>query len=149
MKIQQAKPKDAAAITALTLRSKDYWNYGSELIESWRKELTVTPEFIENNEVYNLIDEDKIIGFYIYSAENQLTVKLNFLFVEPNFIGQGYGKILVNDFLNRIKTTSYKSVIVDADPNAEPFYNRLGFQVVDQLPSSIEGRFLPIMELKL
>lgn len=149
MKIQKAKPTDANAITALTLRSKNYWNYGSELIESWREELTISADFIENNEVYKLIDKDELVGFYIYSIENQSTIRLDFLFIEPKFIGKGYGKILVNDFLNRIKTTTFKSVIVDADPNAEPFYNRLGFQVIGQLPSSIEGRFLPIMELKL
>jgi len=62
-------------------------------------------------------------------------IKLNYLFVEPDFIGKGYGKILLDDFMDRIKDSEYKRVILDADPNAEQFYSKYGFKVIGKLQS--------------
>jgi hypothetical protein len=38
---------------------------------------------------------------------------------------------------------------LDVDPHAEQFYFRNGFKVVGQLPTSIERRFLPVLEKDL
>lgn len=43
----------------------------------------------------------------------------------------------------------FKTVTLDAEPNAERFYLKFGFKTVDQLASSIPNRFLPVMELDL
>ena len=90
-----------------------------------------------------------MIGFYAYQPENETDIKLNYLFVEPKFIGKGYGKILMREFLKRIENSEFKRVILDADPHAEKFYSGIGFRVIGQLKSSIKDRFLPIMELEI
>ena len=90
-----------------------------------------------------------MIGFYAYQPENETDIKLNYLFVEPKFIGKGYGTILMKDFLKRIENSNFKRVILDADPHAEKFYSGIGFRVIGKLKSSIKDRFLPIMELKI
>jgi hypothetical protein len=36
-----------------------------------------------------------------------------------------------------------------ADPNAERFYEKMGFQVIGSKPTQDNARFLPIMELNL
>jgi len=46
-------------------------------------------------------------------------------------------------------TISFEYIYLDSDPNAEKFYQNLGFKVVGQLESSIKNRFLPIMELEI
>ncbi len=148
MNIERALSSDAKRITELTIQSKDYWNYGPKQIEEWRDELTITPEYINENQVYKLKITDKLIGFYAYRPENQKKVKLNFLFVEPEYIGKGYGKLLLSDFLKRIGK-KFEKVVLDADPNAEKFYRRMGFKVIGQLKSSIENRSLPIMEFRI
>ena len=149
MKINKAKSIDAYEITELTLRSKNYWNYGKEQIEAWREELTITPEYINKNQVFKIINENSLLGFYAYQPIDSKKVKLNYLFIEPKFIGQGLGKILMNDFLKRIEQNGFEKVTLDADPNAESFYQSFGFKVTGQLKSSIKDRFLPIMELNL
>jgi len=149
MKIEKANRTDANKITDLTIRSKDFWNYGAEQIAQWKDDLTITSEYIDKNEVFKLSIEKEIIGFYAFNSENKSTVKLNFLFLEPNFIGKGYGKILLNDFLKRMNETDYEKVTLDADPNAEQFYARVGFKVVGKLKSSIKDRYLPIMEKEI
>ncbi|HIC8807221.1 TPA: hypothetical protein ACW71U_001164 [Elizabethkingia anophelis] len=34
---------------------------------------------------------------------------------------------------------------MDADPYAEEFYQKFGFKTVENKPTKIEGRFLPVM----
>ncbi len=54
MKINKACKEDAIALTGLAIRSKSHWNYKQEQIEEWREELTITVEYIEDNQVYKL-----------------------------------------------------------------------------------------------
>jgi len=149
MKIENAHRNDAQEITELTVRSKNHWGYGLDQIERWREELTITPAYIDKNQVYKLVVDDEIFGFYAYRPENEKKIKLEFLFVIPNAIGKGYGKRLLKDFLKRLQNTQFESVTLDADPNAEEFYQQIGFNTVGKLESSIPGRFLPVMELKI
>ncbi|WP_394748539.1 GNAT family N-acetyltransferase [Spongiimicrobium salis] len=145
MRIEEANNTDAQKLTQLTIQSKSYWGYPARQIEEWKDELTITASYIATNEVYKIGDENNIMGFYAYEFINSQEVKLNFLFIDPAYIGKGLGKILMNDFLDRIAKDGYKSVTLDADPNAENFYAKQGFRVIGQLQSSIKDRFLPIM----
>ena len=149
MKIIKANTTDANTLTALTLRSKAYWGYTGDQIESWKDDLTISSGYISNNQAFKLVADDKLVGFYAFLPETNTKVALNFLFVTPEFIGKGFGKILMNDFLERIKKLQYKTVTLVADPNAEAFYKSAGFNVTEKLESSIEGRFLPVMEKEI
>ena len=71
-------------------------------------------------------------------------------FVDPNFHGRGVGATLMSTLLETCLSSGVKAVGLDADPNAEGIYNRLGFTTVGHSPSrSIPGRMLPRMELRL
>ena len=149
MKIEKADSTDARKLTALTIRSKDYWNYGAEQIKAWQNDLTVSETYILEKEVYKLTIKNDVIGYYSYVESNESEVKLENLFIEPKFIRKGFGKMLMNDFLERVKSTKFKRIVLEADPNAENFYKQIGFKVVGKLETSIKDRFLPIMEMKI
>jgi len=148
LKIEKAKNTDAHKLTELTIRSKSYWNYSKEQVKEWTPDLTITSEYIKQNQVYTLTHNNTIIGFYAFSSINESKVKLNFLFIDPKDIGIGYGKILINDFLKRLENTLFRIITLDADPNVEAFYSKYGFHTTDYLKSSIKDRFLPIMTKK-
>jgi len=149
MEIIKANITDGYALTILTLKSKAYWGYANDQIESWRDDLTIIRDYIDNNQVYKLLLEGKLVGFYAFLPESKTKVELNFMFVDSAYIGKGFGKILMNDFLDRLKLLQYKTVTLIADPNAELFYKRAGFNVIEKLESPIEGRFLPVMEIEI
>lgn len=149
MRIEPAKRTDAAQITELTLRSKAYWNYDAKHIEAWRDELTTTAKHIDEHNIYKLVDGDTLIGFYAYYFENKTEINLDNFFVAPEYIGQGFGKVLMLDFLKRIESTKAETIILVADPNAEKFYKHMGFKSVGKRESSIKGRFLPIMTMRI
>lgn len=91
--------------------------------------------------------DEKIIGYYSFFHESENTLKLDNLFVLPEFIGKGFGKILMNDFFIRLKNIDVEKVVLNSEPNAEEFYKKFGFVKVGQIETSIKDRYLPIMEL--
>ena len=150
MKIEKANSDDYEILTEITKLSKAFWGYSEEQMAQWNDALTITNEYIQTNFTYKLIKENQVIGYYSYFITESTTVKLDNLFVLPTYIGKGLGNYLMNDFLNRIKENrDIKKVILDADPNAENFYKKFGFITIGKIETSIENRFLPIMELKL
>ncbi|MFD1604282.1 GNAT family N-acetyltransferase [Flavobacterium artemisiae] len=149
MNIQKANIEDHIRLTEITKKSKAYWGYSEEQILAWDNQLTITQDYIEKNPVFNLVDETKIIGYYSYLKLENNQVKLDNLFVLPEYIGKGFGSFLMNDFLERIRNEKYEKVILDSEPNAEQFYQKIGFIKIGEFETSIKNRFMPIMEMKL
>ncbi len=79
----------------------------------------MTVDFIQQNHVFKLVKNIRLIEFYAFQSLNETDIELNFLFMEPEFIRLGYGKLLMNDFFRRIEKTEFKRVRVEADPNAK------------------------------
>ncbi|KAF2335630.1 GNAT family N-acetyltransferase [Flavobacterium daemonense] len=149
MIIQKANITDNEILTAITKKSKAYWGYSVEQIQKWDKNLTISQDYIRNNNTFKLIDNDLIIGYYSYIFENENTVKLDNLFILPKYIGKGFGKYLLLDFLNRMNEQKIEKIILDSEPNAESFYSKMGFVKIGEFETSIKNRFMPIMEMKL
>lgn len=150
MKVENANSDDHEMLSEITKLSKAFWGYSEEQMAQWNDVLTITKEYIQTNFAYKLINESQVIGYYSYFNTEKDIVKLDNLFVLPEYIGKGYGNYLMDDFLNRIKENhDIRKVTLDADPNAEKFYQKFGFETIGQLETSIKNRFLPIMELKL
>ncbi|CAD7816507.1 hypothetical protein CHRY9390_03183 [Chryseobacterium aquaeductus] len=149
VEIIQANTDDHKILTDITKKSKAYWGYSEQQMNEWSDLLTVSSEYIQNNKVFKLIVNESIVGYFSYmNIENNL-VRLDNLFVLPEYIGKGYGKLLLNHFILNIRQSGITRIILDADPNAEKFYESFGFIKTGQIKTSIKDRFLPIMELVL
>ncbi len=149
MNIQKAKTEDHIRLTEITKKSKAHWGYSDEQMEKWNNNLTITRDYIEENPVFNLIDENQIIGYYSYLRLENNQVKLDNLFILPEYIGKGFGSFLMNDFLERMRNEKCQKIILDSEPNAEQFYKKIGFTKIGEFETSIKNRFMPIMEMKL
>lgn len=149
LKIIKANPDDDKILTEITKKSKAHWGYSDEQMEKWSQDLMISKDYIKKSEVYKLSLNDKIIAYYSYFNVNENTVKLDNLFVVPEEMGIGYGKMLMNDCINKTKKEKTAKIILEADPNAEKFYEGFGFLKISQIETSIKNRFLPVMELKL
>jgi len=149
MNIQKAKIEDHIRLTEITKKSKAYWGYSEEQIEKWSNNLTITEDYIEKNPVFNLVEENQIVGYYSYLKKEDNQVKLDNLFILPEYIGKGFGSFLMNDFLERMRNEKYQKIILDSEPNAEQFYQKIGFVKIGEFETSIKNRFIPIMEMNL
>lgn len=144
--IRKAELSDAKRLSDLALKSKAYWGYSKEDLQSWVDDLTVTPQMILKCQVFLYVIEEKPVGFYILNPPTNRNSELEMLFVLPNFIGKGIGGFLLEHAFNKAKILPVVSITLLADPNAVPFYEKKGFKVIDKKESSIAGRFLPIMK---
>jgi GNAT superfamily N-acetyltransferase len=151
MKLEKANSNDNEILTEITKKSKAYWGYSEEQLLNWSDNLTITKDYIENNHTYKALNDDKIIGYYSYiiDGEEKKKVILDNLFILPEYIGKGFGKYLINDFLNRMRIEKFEKIILDSEPNAEDFYTKIGFKKIGEFETSIKNRFMPIMEMNL
>ncbi|MDD7914951.1 GNAT family N-acetyltransferase [Polaribacter ponticola] len=147
--IKIAEISDAKRLTKIALKSKSFWGYTNDILESWVEDLTVSERIIEEMIVYKFISDDKIIGFYILNQPELRVVELEFLFVLPVFIGKGIGNQLIQHAFQKAKDLGCNKITLLADPNAVTFYGSKGFEIIDKKESSIAGRFLPIMQKDL
>ncbi|MCT3762661.1 GNAT family N-acetyltransferase [Elizabethkingia anophelis] len=145
MLIKKSEPKYHSELSEIAKKSKRFWGYSDEWMHLWDEDLTLTQEYIATNEVWHIENESEdIIGFYSFYRENEDFIRLDFLFIKPEYIGYGYGKLLINHFFSQAKLLADK-IVLDADPYAEEFYQKFGFKTVENKPTKIEGRFLPVM----
>ena len=149
MIVEKANRIDHKELTVLTIKSKSYWGYSPDQIEKWNDELTITQEYVDKNDVFKLSDNGQIIGYYSYLRLNSNTVKLDNIFIHPEYIRKGSGNLLMGNFIERMKKNGCKKITLDSEPNAEVFYKNFDFTVVGKLESSIKDRFLPIMEKEI
>mgnify|MGYP006147949365 FL=1 len=147
--IIKSTAEDNEILTEITKKSKAYWGYSDEQMESWSELLTITKNYIETNKVYKLVVDKLTVGYYSYVYLNEKEVKLDNLFVMPSYIGKGFGKLLMVNFLTEIENSEVEKITLDSEPNAASFYESFGFIKVGQIETSIKDRYLPIMELKI
>lgn len=150
VEIRRATARDAEALTRIALAAKRYWGYPERWIEHWSETLTITPEFVGDNAVYAAVSEGERFAFYALTGTGD-RLELEHLWVSPVWIGSGIGRLLFAHAMNKAASRGAGTVEVEADPNAEGFYLRMGARRVSENVYEIEGRrrALPLMELDL
>lgn len=150
-RIRPARPEEAAALTALCLRSKAYWGYDPAFMEACADELTVTPARIARRLTYVCEERGALVGMYsLDPLDDPARIELDLLYVDPAAIGDGHGRALVEHARTTARSLGARLLVVQADPNAAGFYAAMGgVQLGDRPSESIAGRSLPVFELAL
>lgn len=151
--IRAALPEEAPILTDIALRSKAVWGYDDEFMAQCREELTVTPKVIQQNLTCVAVRENAVLGFYLLSVDSNAdsnVATLAALFIDPAHLRQGIGRMLWEHMLQAAHSRDVRSISIDSDPNAEPFYLSMGAVRVGVTPSgSIPGRVLPLLRVIL
>jgi N-acetylglutamate synthase-like GNAT family acetyltransferase len=151
--IRFAKPQEALVLSELALRSKGYWGYQADFLASCKEELTYNEsQLVSSAYCFKLaeLSGNDIAGFFALNFLGSDSPELEALFIEPDFIGQGWGKQLLSAAVAVAKEHNAKKLILQGDPFAEAFYLANGAVKVGETESySIPGRFLPLLEICL
>jgi GNAT superfamily N-acetyltransferase len=150
MQIVRAKPEDAGALTEIAHAAKRHWGYPELWIESWRDTLTIRAEFIAANAAWCATEDSRAIGFYLLTSESD-GLHLDHLWILPSAMGRGIGRALFEHAVEEARTLGHRILKIEADPNAEGFYTRMGAHRVGVTVTSIEGqrRELPLFLYEL
>lgn len=141
---RNATIKDIQLLNKVSIASKKYWKYPDEWLEKWCDELTLKFDDFKKNVIIVIEISNIIIGFCSIS-ENSEQYEIEHLWILPEFIGKGYGKLPLDQSLHQV-IKKEKDIIVIADPNAESFYKKQGFITFSKVKSFPKNRFLPIMK---
>ena len=147
--IKKALPADAPQLTPIAFAAKRHWQYPEEWIQLWAEDLTITPDYILQNQVFVATLDDKIIAFTAL-AEQERDYEIEHLWVLPNHMGLGIGQQLIKH-LQKIwskPSPHSKRTIVVSDPHALGFYEKMGATLIGEFESTPKGRTLPILEFK-
>ena len=149
MQIRRAEALEAPRLSELALRSKAHWGYSDDFMRACTDELTYTPEEVASGRFHVLEDDGELCGFYALVKISPTALELEAMFVEPEQIGRGYGRALMEHALAEARGTEHiERLVIQADPNASRFYEGAGGRLIGERPSdSIRGRMLPLYEI--
>lgn len=144
--IRSAQAGEAEILTALCVRSKAHWGYDDAFMQLSQASLTVSDADVASGRVLVATDDDRIVGMARVEPDGELGM----MFVDPPAMGRGAGRTLFDAAAALARRLGAHSMPILADPNAAPFYERMGARFVSQMPSdAIPGRTLPLYEYDL
>lgn len=121
-------------------------------MKACRNELTFTESQIAstNYEFYVCVVEGRIAGFYALELLDLDNAELDALFVEPEMIGRGFGRVLIEHAKERAIGLGIRRITIQGDPNTRAFYEAAGgIRDGRRESNSIPGRFLPVFRIDL
>ena len=136
-------------LSDLCFRSKAVWGYDVEFMDACRAELSFEPRDLELTPFAVAEHDGKPIGVAQVKVVDDEADLLK-LFVEPSALRSGTGKALLVWATDVAKKLGATRLMIEADPDAAPFYRRMGAYDVGQAPSgSVPGRMLPKLAMNL
>lgn len=141
--IRKALVHEYGKLTDTAVKSEAYWGYDSEYMNKFRSYYSVSEDFIKSNPVYVIEEGSNIIGFYGLMTKNNET-ELEYLFIAPQYIGQGFGKVLWNHMVNLCRGLGISELEIVTSPQAEAFYIKMGAIHTGEVESLLKkGRIIP------
>lgn len=149
IRLREARTDELELLSELCLRSKAVWGYDADFMAACRRELMLAAEQLVSTAIRVAELEGRPIGVAQIAVDRPVADLVK-LFVEPQQLGRGCGRLLFEWALAAARGSGASSMTIDADPGAVPFYIRMGARPAGMVPSgSIPGRFLPRLEVAL
>lgn len=139
--LRNAMPSECEQLSEIAQCSKAHWGYPEEWLLLWKEELSIAPDDLENYQVRVLELDGAAVGFGAL-ANKQGHSEIEHLWVLPIHIGMGLGKKLIHAL---IELGSGQELRVLSDPNAQKFYEKMGFQLSHEVDGLPKGRKLPLL----
>ncbi|MDB6041167.1 MAG: hypothetical protein JWM99_5008 [Verrucomicrobiales bacterium] len=148
--IERAIPDNADELSRISLESKSHWGYPSEWMAAWTDALRIDRDQIVAHATFVARRDNELIGFYLLRIDGEKAL-LEHLWVRPNQIGRGLGRLLFVHAVEQARTRGAKFIEIESDPNAEGFYRRLGAQRVGTVNATVVDfpREVPVLRFQL
>jgi GNAT superfamily N-acetyltransferase len=149
IQLRDACKSELPSLSELCLRSKAVWGYDDAFMTACRAELTLHPEELRSTSLQLAVRDSTVIGLTQVKVTDTDADLLK-LFVEPALLRSGVGRLLFEWATARARGLGAVRMMIEADPGAVPFYERMGARHAGFAPSqSILGRMLPCMQMDL
>jgi GNAT superfamily N-acetyltransferase len=148
--IYPALPEHANQLTQITISAKRHWDYPENWMQLWIPVLTISSEYISENETWIAVGDDTPIAYYSLKYDGGY-LWLDNLWVLPEHMGRGIGRQLLQHALERGHVRGESILKIEADPNAQSFYEKMGARQIGEHHGEVDGqvRVLPVMEISV
>jgi len=146
--LRTALPDEIPTLEALQRHSSLVWADTREQLLAHADAIAIPVEQVERGWARVALGGDGVvIGFSLIvpPAVTDGAAELDGLFVEPDHMRGGVGRVLVADAVERARARSYPRIEVMANPNARGFYERVGFTGGE----TVDTRFGPGLRMGL
>jgi len=148
IKLRDARLDELSGLSELCLRSKAVWGYDSTFIAACRRELTLSPDELLSSCLQVAERHSTVVGLAQVKVTG-IDADLLKLFIEPTLLRSGVGSLLFEWARAKAQSLGASRMIIEADPGATAFYERMGARHAGFAPShSIPGRVLPLMQIE-
>jgi GNAT superfamily N-acetyltransferase len=149
IRLRNALQDELSSLSGLCLRSKAHWGYDEAFMAACRTELTLRPDELQTTSL-QVAERDAAVAGLAQVKVTGADADLLKLFIEPALLGAGIGRLLFEWATAKARDLGATRMIIEADPGAAPFYERMGAHRAGFTPSqSIPGRMLPRMLMEL
>ncbi len=148
-RLRRAKLSESEALTNLAMVSKQSWGYSDEFMHRVLPDMIVTQHDIASSHCI-VAEIDGELAAYLLVRMNGEEAYVRDLFVHPQYFGRGLGRMLFEEALRYARGNGAVRMTLTSDPNAQAFYEHLGFECIGSEPSIAgNGRVLPLMAYKI
>jgi GNAT superfamily N-acetyltransferase len=143
VRLRPVRADELAELTELCLRSKAVWGYDAAFMAACRSELTLRPRDLDTPMRVAETECGEVVGLAQIRVDGS-EAELARLFIEPGLLRTGAGRMLFTWAVDEARRLGAARMTIEADPDAAPFYQRMGARRDGEAPSgSIPGRMLP------
>jgi GNAT superfamily N-acetyltransferase len=143
--IRYARAAEQRSLTELQRRASMHWDAYRQQLVAHPDAVELPVDQIEDGLVRVAELGADVVGFAVLLRPAGGACELDGLFVEPERMGAGVGRALVQDATRIARERLATRIEVIANPEAVGFYQRLGFTGDEQVPT----RFGPARRMRL
>ena len=133
--------------------------YRQQLLKIWEKSVLATHDFLTSADfeeikefvsnvdfrdfnIFCLTKGDLVLGFI-----GVVDKKVEVLFLDPEYFGQGFGQRLLNFAVEELNAD--KLDVNEQNTKALKFYQKFGFEIFERTEKDDQGRNYPLLRMKL
>jgi GNAT superfamily N-acetyltransferase len=144
--VRDAVLDERMALEQLQRRASMVWEADREMLLAHPDAIELPADQIRAGRVRVASQTDgRSVGFSVLLPVSEGACELDGLFVEPDVMGQGIGRLLIEDCVAWAAREGAERIEVTANPDAFGFYERLGFELGEVVPT----RFRPARRMRL
>lgn len=139
------------ALSEIAHQAKRHWGYADALIAAWSPGLTLDERSLVEMHVA-VADVSGTPEGFCAIVPGRHRFQLEHLWVHPRSMGSGLGRTLFEYAAGFARSQGAEMLVIESDPNAEPFYLRMGAVRVGSIAAPVGGmpdRILPVLEHSL
>lgn len=133
--------------------------YKQQILTIWEKSVLTTHDFLTSTdfkEIKKLVNTLNFNDFQVFCLVNENVIsgfigvaekKVEMLFLDPKYFGQGLGYKLLNFAVKELSAD--KVDVNEQNTKALKFYQKFGFETFERTEKDEQGRNYPLLKMKL